>query len=385
VQKDLKLDWIRCKMRQILYLLQKEFTQIFRDKFLGKVIFIIPLVQILILAPAITFEVKNLKLAIIDNDHSVTSRALINKFASSPFYTIAAQTNSEDEAYDLLGKDKVDVIINISNGLSDDLTKFNSGDVQVIVNAVNGSAAQLAAGYTSGVILDYNKQIIANSYSTDLTRLETININHRFWYNSLLNYYDYMVPGILVILITAIGLLFAGLNLVKEKEMGTIEQINVSPIKKYQFITAKLIPFLLIGIIDLAIGLGVSKLVFGIQFNGSVLLMLMFTVIYLFAVLGLGLFVSSFASTQQQYMFTVFAMIMIYVLMSGIFTPFNSMPEWAKIISYIVNPSCYFVKVNRAIMLKGSGFNDLLTEFGALSLLAVFYFSIAIARFRKTT
>jgi len=372
-------------MRQILYLLQKEFIQIFRDKFLGKVIFIIPLVQILILAPAITFEVKNLKLAIIDNDHSVTSRALINKFISSPFYTIAAQTNSEDEAYDLLGKDKVDVIINISNGLSDDLIKFNSGDVQVIVNAVNGSAAQLSAGYTAGVILDYNKQIIANSYSTDLTRLETININHRFWYNSLLNYYDYMVPGILVILITAIGLLFAGLNLVKEKEMGTIEQINVSPIKKYQFITAKLIPFLLIGIVDLAIGLGVSKLVFGIQFNGSVLLMLMFTIIYLFSVLGLGLFVSSFASTQQQYMFTVFAMIMIYVLMSGIFTPFNSMPEWAKIISYIVNPSCYFVKVNRAIMLKGSGFNDLLTEFGALSFLAIFYFSIAIARFRKTT
>jgi ABC-2 type transport system permease protein len=111
----------------------------------------------------------------------------------------------------------------------------------------------------------------------------------------------------------------------------------------------------------------------------------MFTVVYLFAVLGLGLFISSFASTQQQYLFSVFAIIMIYVLMSGIFTPFNSMPEWAKIISYIMNPSCYFVKVNRAIMLKGSGFNDLLTEFSALSFLAVFYFSIAIARFRKTT
>jgi ABC-2 type transport system permease protein len=372
-------------MRQLLYLLQKEFIQIFRDKFLGKVIFIIPIVQILILAPAITFEVKNLKLAIIDNDNSVSSRELINKFGSSPFYTIVAQTYSQNIAYDLLGEDKVDVIVNIANGFSNNLTKFNSADVQVIVNAVNGSAAQLAAGYTSGVIGNYNKQILTKTYNQDLARLETININHRFWYNPLLNYYDYMVPGILVILVTAIGLLLAGLNLVKEKEIGTIEQINVSPIRKYQFITAKLIPFLLIGIVDLAIGLGVSKLVFGIQFNGSILLLLMFTVVYLFAVLGLGLFISSFASTQQQYLFSVFAIIMIYVLMSGIFTPFNSMPEWAKIISYIMNPSCYFVKVNRAIMLKGSGFNDLLTEFSALSFLAVFYFSIAIARFRKTT
>ncbi len=372
-------------MRQILYLLQKEFIQIFRDKFLGKVIFIIPIVQILLLAPAITYEVKNLKLGIIDKDNSVTSRQLINEFSSSPFYTIVTQTYSENKVYELLENNKVDVILNISKGFSNELTESNSADIQVVINAINGSAAQIAAGYTSGVIMNFNKHILMKTFNVDMARLETININHRFWYNSLLDYYDYMVPGILVILVTSIGLLLAGLNLVKEKEMGTIEQINVSPIKKWQFITAKLIPFLLIGIVDLAIGLIFSKFVFGIHFNGSVLLLLLHTIVYLFAVLGLGLFVSSFASTQQQYLFSVFAIIMIYVLMSGIFTPFNSMPEWAKKVSYIINPSCYYVKVSRAIMLKGSGFNDLAVEFYAMAGLAVFYFSIAIARFSKTT
>lgn len=371
-------------MKQILYLLQKEFIQIFRDKFLGKVIFIIPIVQILILAPAITFEVRNLKIAVIDQDNSETTRDIIGKFSNSKFFMIETQTYSLDYAYALLEQDKVDFILLLPRNFEANLQKLNSSNIEIIINSVNGSSAQLAAAYTKGLIADYNKKLLLKTFNPDLNKLQNIEIKNRFWYNTYLNYYDYMVPGILVILVTAIGLLLAGLNLVKEKEIGTIEQINVSPIKKYQFISAKLIPFLIIGIVDLALGLGVSKLVFDIQFNGSILLMLFFTVIYLFAVLGLGLFLSSFASTQQQYMFSVFAVIMIFVLMSGIFTPFNSMPEWAKIISYVINPSCYFVEVNRAIMLKGSYLSDLLPKFYALSGLAIIYYSVAVFRFRKT-
>jgi ABC-2 type transport system permease protein len=177
--------------------------------------------------------------------------------------------------------------------------------------------------------------------------------------------------------------LLAGLNLVKEKEMGTIEQINVTPIKKYQFIIAKLIPFLIIGLIDLAFGLALGKLFFDIPFAGSLLLLFAFATIYLMAVLGLALFLSTMMATQQQFLFVVFFTLMIFILMSGIFTPAESMPDWAQYFNRI-NPAAYFMRVIRMIMLKGSGFTEILPDVRGLAIIAVSTILLAIWRYRKT-
>jgi ABC-2 type transport system permease protein len=210
-----------------------------------------------------------------------------------------------------------------------------------------------------------------------------IQITNRYWYNEMLNYKYYMLPGILVILVTAIGFLLAGLNLVKEKEVGTIEQINVTPVKKYHFIVAKMVPFLIIGLIDLAIGLILGKLAFNIPFEGSIPVMFLGSAIFMIAILGLALFVSTFSGTQQQFMFIAFFFMMIFILMSGIFTPYESMPGWAQKFNYI-NPVAYLMRINRMVMLKGSTIHDINREIYSLIMIAIAFTALAVRRYRKT-
>jgi ABC-2 type transport system permease protein len=193
-----------------------------------------------------------------------------------------------------------------------------------------------------------------------------------------------MLPGILGILVTAIGFLLAGLNLVREKEVGTIEQINVTPVKKVQFMAAKMVPFLLIGLVDLALGLAIGKLVFRIPFEGSLSLLFLGSAIYLVAVLGLALFISTFSSTQQQFMFVAFFFMIIFILMSGVFTPVESMPLWAQKIN-LANPLVYLMRINRMVMLKGSDFSDISGNICALVIIAVLFMGFAVWKYRKTT
>ena len=192
-----------------------------------------------------------------------------------------------------------------------------------------------------------------------------------------------MLPGILAILVTAIGFLLAGLNMVREKEIGTIEQINVTPVRKYQFIIAKMVPFLLIGLVDLALGLIIGKVAFNIPFEGSILLMFFGASLFLIAVLGLALFISTFSATQQQYMFVAFFCMIIFILMSGIFTPYESMPVWAQNFN-LINPVAYLMRINRMVMLKGSAIHDISREIYSLAAIAICFSSLAVRRYRKT-
>jgi ABC-2 type transport system permease protein len=192
-----------------------------------------------------------------------------------------------------------------------------------------------------------------------------------------------MLPGVLGILVLAIGFILAGLNLVKEKESGTIEQINVTPVKKYHFIIAKMVPFLIIGLIDLAVGLIIGKLIFNIPFEGSIALLFLGSAIFLVAVLGLALFISTFSGTQQQFMFTAFFFIIIFILMSGIFTPLESMPVWAQKFD-LINPAAYVMRINRMVMLKGSTFQDVSREIYSLMVIAFVFTALAVNRYRKT-
>ncbi len=371
-------------MRTILYLIRKEFIQIFRDKFIGRAIFGVPIIQMLILVPAVTFEIRNVNLCIVDRDLTTESRELVSQLEGSSFFKVRFSTFSEQEANNLLHRDQCDMIIQIPSGFGKEIGNGKPGKLLVSADAINAANAQLSWAYLNGVIRDYNqKRVALNGVRMAGTVVPRIEVTSRYWYNEMLNYNHYMLPGVLGILVLAIGFILAGLNLVKEKESGTIEQINVTPVKKHHFIIAKMVPFLIIGLIDLTVGLTIGKLVFDIPFEGSIALLFLGSSIFMIAVLGLALFLSTFSNTQQQYMFTAFFFMIIFILMSGIFTPIESMPLWAQKID-LINPAAYVMRINRMVMLKGSTFQDISRDIYALILIAAGFTLLAVNRYRKT-
>ncbi|MDD2278582.1 MAG: ABC transporter permease [Bacteroidales bacterium] len=372
-------------MRTILYFIRKEFIQIFRDKFIGKAIFAVPLVQLLILVPAVTFEIKNVNLCVIDRDMSADSRKLISQLEGSTFFKIKYLTFSEEEANTLLQENKCDMVLQIPSKFGKNIGVGEQSKIMVSINAINATTAQLSLAYLNGVIQNFNMNIaVENAVPLASLSKPQINISSRHWYNETLNYSYFMLPGILAILVTVIGFLLAGLNFVKEKEVGTIEQINVTPIKKYQFITAKMFPFLVISLFDLALGLLIGRLFFGVPFQGSIGLLFLCSAVFLISVLGLALFISTYSSTQQQFMFVAFFFMIIFILMSGIFTPLESMPQWAQKVN-LVNPMVYLIRINRMVMLKGSGFHQISSDLYALIVIATSFTFFAVKRYRKTS
>jgi ABC-2 type transport system permease protein len=273
------------------------------------------------------------------------------------------------------------VVCTIPDGFSKDLQTGQPTAVQFLINAISGAKAELSSVYCGAVIRSYSKQLTANISMQNAP--PSIEVQPRHWYNPELDYKIYMAPGILVVLVTIIGWMMTAMNLVKEKERGTLEQLNVTPIQKYQFIIAKLVPFLIIGLFDLLFGLGIARLLFKVPVEGSILTLLGFASVYLIAILGIGLFISTISNTQQQVLFVSFFFIMVFVLMSGLFTSADNMPEWGQKIN-LINPMAYFIRVVRMVLLKGSGFGDIHRELIAISIYAVCTNTLAIWRYRKT-
>lgn len=370
-------------MRNIIFIIQKEFLQVFRNRFMLPVIMIVPLVQLIILVSAATLEMKNIKMVVVDKDLSGVSRELTGKFEGSPFFNIVSNTFSLDESESFVKYNKADMILHIPSGFEARLLKEGSSEIQVLFNAINATVAGLSNAYTASVIQDFNLDLI-EEYSASITfkPLKNIAITSSFWYNPDLNYQIFMTPGILVILVTMIGMILSALNLVREKELGTAEMINVTPLKKYQFITGKLIPFWIIGLIELCVGLVLGMLFYKLPVNGSLLVLLLFASIYLLAVMGLGLFISAISKSQIQVMFLAFFFLVTFILMSGIFTPVESMPDWAIKVNYI-NPTAYFMRVIRMILLKGSGLADIKNETIYMGIYALILLGLATWRYRK--
>ena len=373
-------------MKIIGYIVKKEFKQIFRNKGMLPIIFIMPLIQLIILSNAATFEIKNIKFSYVDHDHSVTSRALVNKFVASKYFNVLTDFPSETQAISAMQDGGVDVILEIPPSFEEDLQKEKRAALGVMVNAIDGSAAGVENVYINQIVQSFNRDIkVELVHPTDLGA-QPVNISSipLFWYNETLNYKTYMVPGILVLLVTMISLFLSGMNIVREKEIGTLEQINVTPIRKREFIIGKLFPFWILGMGILSIGLLVAKLVFNTPMVGSLLLLYAFTSIYILAVLGIGLFISNFTDTQQQAMFIAWFFMVIFILMSGLFTPIESMPKWAQAITEF-NPIKYFVEVMRMVLLKGSGLMDIWPQFAKIALYAIAINGLAIWRYRKTS
>ena len=370
-------------MRTLRFLLQKEFRQIFRDPSIIRIIFIMPVIQLMILPWAADFEIKNIKLAVVDQDRSEYSRQLVNKITASGYFQLTDYSTSYPNSLKQVEKDEADLILQVPVSFEKDLVKENEAKLFMALNAINGVKGNLGAAYMRTIIQEYNRQIRTEWIQFPRFSPETtIEVTSSNWYNPLMNYKYFMVPGILVILLTMVGANLAAINIVREKEIGTIEQINVTPIQKHIFILGKLIPFWLIGLVVLTIGLTIARLVYGIIPAGSFITIYLFAAVFLLAVLGLGLLISTYASNQQQAMLISFFLMMIFILMGGLYTSIDSMPEWAQWITRF-NPISYFIEVMRMVVLKGSGLADLKNHFLAMAGFAVVLNGWAVFSYKK--
>lgn len=373
-------------MRTLRFLLQKEFRQIFRNPTLLRMITVMPIIQLMVMPLAADYEVKNLYLSVIDNDHSPYSQRLIHQITASGYFKLNDYSASLKQSFKQFQHDRADLILEIPLHFERDLVRNNQNTVFVAVNAINGVKASVGSAYLSRIISQYNSAIRIQAQPTSRANsLPIISTQTLNWFNPLLIYPFFMVPGILVTLVTMIGVYMCSLNIVKEKEVGTIEQINVTPIKKYHFILGKLIPFWLMGMFVFTVGLfGVARFVYGIVPVGSVVVLYAFLAMYLVALLGIGLIISTYSETQQQAMSLAFFCMMIFMLMSGLFTNIDSMPNWAQWIAR-ANPVSYFIEVVRMVVLKGSSFADLKYHFAVIMGMAALFNTWAIVNYRKTS
>lgn len=365
------------------YLLEKEFKLFFRNRFLPKVVIAIPLMVTLIFPLIANFEIKNINLSIVDNDKSSYSKQLVQKAQSSGYYRITNISDNYDKALKSIELDQADVILEIPKNFERDLVNEKNAAVMITANAVNGVKGGLGSAYLSGIINDFNSSVrtkwLQNDSKFVAPRFE---VRPLYWYNPMLEYYVFMIPALMIMILAIICGFLPALSIVGEKENGTIEQMNVTPVSKFKFIMSKLIPHWVVGFVSLTICFVVARLFYSLIPAGSILTIYILASVFVLAFSGFGLVVSNYAKTLQQAMFMMFFFVLTFIFMSGLYTPIENMPQWAQIISHF-SPLKYMIQVLRLVYLKGSGFSELLTQFFALSAFAVFFNGWAVISYRK--
>jgi len=380
-------------MGALPYLLRKEYLQIFRDHVILGMLFVMPLVQLLVLANAATFEVKSARLFVVDHDHSTMSRGVVDRLTSSRRFILAGTSPSVARADDAMLAGDADMIVVIPREFERDVVRTGHASLQLILDAEDGAAAGVMQTYASRILTSYAGELGADvgpALATVGARAEPpprrgsaiIEVRRRGWYNAALNYRDYMVPGILVVLVTMIGTLLTAMNIVRENEAGTLDQLNVTPVSRAAFIAAKLIPLWSLALVDLALGMALARFVFDVPVRGNPAIVFLAATIYLPAALGIGLWVSTIAETQQQAMFVTFSIVMVYLLMSGLFTPIRGMPHWAQWVSE-ASPVMHFVRLMRAVLLKGAGLGDVMHQLLMLALIGAVVLTLAVRQYHK--
>jgi ABC-2 type transport system permease protein len=367
-------------VRRVLFLARAEVLHVVRDRATLAQVLIIPIAQLLVLANAATLQIRESPTYVVDLDRSSASRGLVSRFAASGRFEIAGASASFDQANEALLRGDVAMVLTIPRDFEASLVRAGAAPVQIAVNAEKGSAAGLVQAYATTIVGAYAAELGTRRGGAP----SAIDVRTRSWYNPTLNYRHYMVPGILVALVTLIGTLLTAQNIAREKELGTLEQLNVTPITRGQFIAAKLLPFWVLGLVDLGLGLVVGWLVFDIPIRGSLLLLFGAAAIYLVVALAIGLWISTVVETQQQAMFVTFFIMVVYLLMSGLFTPIDSMAPWVQIVS-LANPVRHFVTISRAILVKGAGLSDVARPLLTLIAFAVVALATAVAQYSKRT
>jgi ABC-2 type transport system permease protein len=375
-------------MRTIFFLVRKEFLQIFRDRTTVVQIFLIPVVQLLVLANAATFDVRQTRLMLVDEDRTTVSAGLINRLEGGGQFRVVRQTATATGVEEALAEREVTAVLRIPRGFEEDLVRYRKAPVQLMLNSEEGSAAGLVQSNAIAILRAYERELeltlpTANRPGAEQGLQSILELRTQRWFNPTRNYKHYMVPALMVSLTTIIGVLLTAQNITREKEIGTLEQLNVTPISRGQFIAAKLLPFWLLSLVIFCIGLTIAKGVFGIPMRGSVALVIFAAMIYLVVVLGIGLWISTVTQTQQQAMFVAFFVILIYLLMSGLFTPLESMPVWAQQVAR-ANPVKHFVFIMRAVLVKGAGLETVGPTLLGLAAGGAAVLTVAVRQYKKS-
>ena len=374
-------------MRTILFLIRKEVLQVLRDRVMLVQIFLPPVIQMLVLAQAMTFEVKHTDLALVDLDRSAASERLIERFTSTGRFSVGLATPSADVADEALLTRTANAVLRVPDGFARDLARGRAPSVQLVLNAEDGAAAGVVQAYASQILAQFalaeTLPARAGPGVRAVASSPAVRVEARALYNPQGTYLAYMSIGLLASLVTIIGILLTAQNIAREKEVGTLEQLNVTPITRGQFIAGKLIPFWFLGIIELTVGLLVIRVGFQIPFAGAVWLVYLGGGVYLFAALGLGLLISTAVKTQQQALFLTFFVLVTFFFLGGIYTPIESMPAWAQTVAE-VNPIRHFVAILRMVLIKGGRLGDVASHLGAMALFAGAVLTLALARYRKT-
>jgi len=372
------------RLKQMLI---KEFIQVLRDKRTRFVLLGPPMIQMLIFGYAATLEVKHLPTAIVDFDHTQVSRDLISHFAASPYFSVRLLPDDWRQIPVLIDRGDVTLALQINAGFAQDLGKGRTGHLQVIVDSGNSNTALIGLGYVNQVAATFaeNYQIarLQRVSPQVLSGMPSIVLDHRPLYNPDLSDRWFFIPGVIGNLITVIVINLTAFAVVREREIGTLEQIMVTPIRRVEFILGKTIPFFLIGLLDAMLVSVFGTLWFGVPLRGSIGVLALGTILFLICVLGIGLFISAVSRTQQQAMVTAFFFIMPAILFSGFGSPISSMPEAMQWLTYL-NPLRYFQEVLRGIYLKGTGLDLLWQDMAAMALLGILMLTVSIFRFQKS-
>lgn len=371
---------------RIKQMLIKEFIQIFRDPRMKGIIFLMPIIQLLVFGYAVTTDVKNVATAVYDLDNSLASRELIARFSESGYFDVVTYVDSPAEIRDLLDRDQVRAVLQMNKGFGDNLRAGKIAPLQIIVDGTDSN--------TAGIVLDYSAKI-AGKYSekiliTRSTRLKgvaldpgTVELRTRAWFNENLESRNFYVPGVIAIIVMLITLMLTSMAVVREKEIGTMEQIMVTPITSSEFILGKTVPFAVIGFVDVILITVIGVFWFEVPIRGNIFLLFGATGLYLMTTLGVGLLISTVSETQQQAMMSTFFFYFPAVLLSGFMFPIANMPVVIQWLTYL-NPLRYFLVIIRGIFLKGVGPDVLWPQLVALSIMGILTLWFASRRFQKT-
>ncbi len=370
------------------YLLEKEWKQLYRNTFLPKLMIAMPLMMMLVMPWAANQEVKDIRLSLIDNDHTTVSGRLARKVAASGYFRLTNVSGTYAEAMESIESGDADIILEIPADFEKSLTGEGEAGVMISANSVNGTKGGLGSSYLSAILADYAGELREEQgmlpAAGAASGAASFSVIPQYKFNPHLDYKVFMVPALMVMLLTLLSGFLPALNIVGEKEAGTMEQINVTPTRRVAFVLAKLIPYWVIGFFVLSLSMGIAAIVYSLVPVGNLLTIYLFASVYILVVSGMGLVISNYSETMQQAMFVMFFFMMILLLMSGLFTPVSSMPAWAQAVT-VANPLKYFIQVMRSVYLKGSPFSALLPQFFILCGFAAALNVWAVLSYKKSS
>ncbi len=373
-------------------MLIKELIQVFREPRMRLMLFVPPLLQLIVFGYAANTDIRNIPLAVYDLDRTPDSRELIDRFSASDYFRVTRRAETPEDIRKWIDAGRISAALQINSGFSRESREPTGTTIQIVIDGTDSNTASVVMSYTQKIVTEYSREVLEKrlnrlpnvppSLKKPFFKRGGIRVESRAFFNPNLESRNFYVPGIIALLIMLVTLILTCMSVVREWEIGTMEQIIVSPLRPVELILGKTIPFALIGYMDVLLVTGVGVFWFDVPIRGSVFLLFLATSLYLLSSLGIGLFISTISRTQQQAMMTMFFFFVPAILLSGFIFPIANMPEVVQLLTY-ANPLRYFLVIIRGIFLRGNGFAVLWPQMAALAILGGIVFTFSALRFRK--